>query len=345
VSPPLFPDITLILPAYNEAGRIANTIAESLAYFQSTGRTCEIIVAADGTDGTREIAAALAATNPALRVIGHPERLGKGRGIREAVALATGNIIGFADADNKVPIGEYSLIEPAFCQHADVVIGSRALASSVIDRPQPWYRRVGSRAFGFFMQTVVGLPHIHDTQCGFKFFRREAAKAIFARQVIDGYMFDVEILAIATRLGMHIVEVPIRWHDDGDSRLSLIAGNLRNVRDIFRIGITHRFSPKLSPKPSSAALLIALAFIFSACHKPPPEKLYQMRGAIVSIDIPSKIAVIHNEKIEGWMESMTMEFPVHDPALLKGLAPGDHIIATVHVNDELAFWIDNLKKQ
>jgi dolichyl-phosphate beta-glucosyltransferase len=335
------PDLTLILPAYNEAERIANTIAEALAYFQSSGRTCEIIVAADGDDGTREIVAALAVSNPAIRVIGQPERLGKGRGIREAVNLANGKIIGFADADNKVPITEYSLIEPAFHQAADVVIGSRGLASSVIARRQPWYRRFGSRGFHFFMQTVVGLPQIHDTQCGFKFFRHGAAKAIFARQVIDGYMFDVEILAIATRLGLRIAEVPIQWRDDGDSRLNLVSGNLRNVRDIFRIGLTHRFSPKRS----SAAVIVPLALFFLGCHREAPAKTYQMRGDIVSIDVPSKVAVIHNEKINGWMDSMTMEFPVHDATILNGLKPGDHVVATVHVKDDLAYWIDEVKKQ
>jgi hypothetical protein len=85
------------------------------------------------------------------------------------------------------------------------------------------------------MQTVVGLPGIHDSQCGFKFFQSAAAKRIFARQRIDGYMFDVEILALAQKFRYRIEQVPIRWRDDGDSRLDLVRGNLRNVIDIFRI--------------------------------------------------------------------------------------------------------------
>jgi len=85
------------------------------------------------------------------------------------------------------------------------------------------------------MHAVVGMPGIEDTQCGFKFFKREIARDLFSRQRIDGYMFDVEILALAQRLGYRIKEVPVRWWDDADSRLQLLGGNLRNVLDIFRI--------------------------------------------------------------------------------------------------------------
>jgi dolichyl-phosphate beta-glucosyltransferase len=95
------------------------------------------------------------------------------------------------------------------------------------------------------MQTVVGLAGIQDSQCGFKFFQHAVAKELFRRQKIDGYMFDVEILAIARRLGYRIGQIPIRWRDDADSRLNLVSGNLRNVRDIFRIGLEHRFGGSL----------------------------------------------------------------------------------------------------
>jgi glycosyltransferase involved in cell wall biosynthesis len=233
-------DITLVLPAFNEASRIAESIRQAVDFFESAGRTCEVIVAADGTDGTREIVAALGARDCRVKVIGSPERRGKGRGVREAVALANGDIIGYADADNKVPIEEFLNLDPFLKDGADVVIGSRALARSVIERKQPLYRQLGSKGFSIFMQAVVGLNAIADTQCGFKFFRRDVAKWIFARQVIDGYMFDVEILSLARRAGYRIVEVPIRWRDDGDSRLDLIAGNIRNVRDIFSIGLSRR---------------------------------------------------------------------------------------------------------
>ncbi len=237
---PTAPDITLILPAFNEAATIGNTIGEAVDYFTRRGSRYEIIVSADGEDGTREVVGEMARTNPNLRVIGDRERLGKGRGVRLAVALATGHIVGYADADNKVPISEYDKIEPGFANGADLVIGSRALARSEILRYQPLYRRIGSRGFAATMRMITGLRDISDTQCGFKFFRRDVAARIFRNQRIDGYMFDVEILSLAQRMGYRIQEVPIRWCDDGDSRLELVAGNLRNMRDLFRIRASTR---------------------------------------------------------------------------------------------------------
>lgn len=232
------PDITLILPAYNEAARISETIRQTCEYFQRCSLTYQIIVSADGEDGTREIVRRLGESDERIQVIGSARRLGKGRGVREAVALAQGVIVGYADADNKVPISELEKILPRFSEGCQVVIGSRALRPSIIERKQPLYRQLGSRGFGWFMHAVVGLPDIHDTQCGFKFFDGEVAKLIFSIQQIDGYMFDVEILALAKQLGFSVLEVPIRWRDDGDSRLNLIAGNLRNACDIFRIRLS-----------------------------------------------------------------------------------------------------------
>ncbi len=228
-------DLTLILPAYNERATISATIDGASAYFNSRGMRAEIIVAADGDDGTRELVAQKAHGNADLKVIGHAARGGKGRGIREAVTLARGQIIGYADADGKVPIEDYQWIEAALREGYRVVTGSRGLEESQVLRRQPWYRRLGAMGFYYYMQNVVGLPGIRDTQCGFKFFDRKAARQLFHFQKIDGYMFDVEILALARRLGFSIKEVPIRWRDDGDSRLRLLSGNLRNGIDIFKI--------------------------------------------------------------------------------------------------------------
>jgi dolichyl-phosphate beta-glucosyltransferase len=229
------PDISLILPAYNEAGCIARTIGEAVSYFRSRQLTYEIIVAADGDDGTREIVAELGRTDPSVRAIGERARRGKGRGIRLAVQIATGSIIGFADADNKVPIEEYDKIAPSFAEGFPIAVGSRALARSLIERSQPWYRRIGGKGFGVFMRAVTGLRGISDTQCGFKFFQHDVAKRLFELQKIDGYMYDVEILLLAQYLGYRVREVPVRWRDDGDTRLQLVRGNLRNLRDILRL--------------------------------------------------------------------------------------------------------------
>jgi dolichyl-phosphate beta-glucosyltransferase len=235
--------VTVIVPAYNEVRRIADTIGEIRSYFQSIGLTCQIIVSADGDDGTRERAAAESRPDDPIVVIGSANRGGKGRGIRSAVPLAKGRIIGFVDADQKTPVSEFEKVRAAFDDGADVVIGSRALRGSQIENPQPWYRQVGSRGFAVLMHTVIGLGSIPDTQCGFKFFRADVARALFARQRIDGYMFDVEILYLADRLQYHIAQVPVRWRDDGDSRLNLMMGNLNNLRDLCRIRFTWRTVP------------------------------------------------------------------------------------------------------
>jgi hypothetical protein len=158
-------------------------------------------------------------------VIGPTERRVKGRGIRDAVAIASGDVIGFSDADNKTPITEFDVIEPLLLQGYDAVIGSRGLRGSRIERAQPFHRRLGSKGFALFMHAVVGLPDIVDTQCGFKFFRGDVARELFALQQVDGYMFDVEVLYLAVQQGRRIIEVPIRWSDDGDSRLEMVAGN------------------------------------------------------------------------------------------------------------------------
>jgi dolichyl-phosphate beta-glucosyltransferase len=229
------PYLSVIVPAYNEVQKIRDTLVSVKSYLERAGGGYEIIVAADGNDGTRELVGGLAMADYHLSVLGSAERGGKGRGIRQAVARARGKVIGFVDADNKTPITELDRVLPWFAQGYDLVIGSRTMSDSRIEVPQPFYRRLGSRAFALAMHLVIGMWDIRDTQCGFKFFRRGAALDLFRRQRIDGYMFDVEILYLARRAGYRIKEVGVRWRDDGDSRLQLVSGNWRNMIDIFRI--------------------------------------------------------------------------------------------------------------
>lgn len=228
------PHISLIFPAYNEVRRIAETVREAKAYFESRQFSYEIIVSADGTDGTREVIADMAKTDSTLRVIGSAERRGKGYGIRQAIPLTSGTYVGFADADNKTPITEFDKVEPLLSQY-DIVIGSRGLSESAIEQAQPFYRQIGSKGFGIYMRAITGLTDIKDTQCGFKFFRRPVAVDLFSRQRVDGYMYDVEILYLARKTGYTIGQVPIRWRDDHDSRLQLLSGNIRNALDVLSI--------------------------------------------------------------------------------------------------------------
>jgi glycosyltransferase involved in cell wall biosynthesis len=227
--------LSLVVPAYNEARSIGGTLDALQRYFDAQPYTCEVIVVADGDDGTGEIARERAPHDSRVRVMGEAARRGKGRAIREAVRDARGAFIGFADADNKTPIEELDKIWPWFDAGFDVVIGSRGLDASLIEVAQPLHRRLGSKGFGLVMHALVGLRTIVDTQCGFKFFRGPVAHDLFERQRIDGYMFDVEVLGLAEQTGYRIKEVSVRWRDDADSRLRLVSGNWRNMIDLLRI--------------------------------------------------------------------------------------------------------------
>src|SRR5262245_55572971 len=181
-----FPELSLILPAYNEARSIGATLDDVQGYLDRRGMAYEVLVCADGDDGTRELVAARARRDDRLLVLGEERRRGKGRGIREGVARARGAVVGFADADNKVPIAELEKVLPWLGRGYDLVIGSRGVGESRIEVPQPFYRRLGSSGFAVVMHLLMGMWDIRDTQCGFKFFRAEVARDLFARQRIDG---------------------------------------------------------------------------------------------------------------------------------------------------------------
>ena len=227
--------VSIVVPAYNEAARILSTLDAMQAHLDTTGLTYEILVVADGDDGTRERVAERGCRDDRVRVSGSRTRRGKGRGVRLGVEQARGDVIGFVDADYKTPIEEMDKLLPWLDQGFDLVIGSRALADSQIVVRQPRYRQIGSKVFALGMHAIVGLREISDTQCGFKFFRGDVARDLFGRQRIDGYMFDVEILHLALRSGYRLKEVGVVWQDDNDSRLDLVAGNWRNLKDLLRI--------------------------------------------------------------------------------------------------------------
>jgi dolichyl-phosphate beta-glucosyltransferase len=236
------------LPAYNEAGSIRSTLAAMRTYLDRQRYTYEIIVSADGDDDTPRIVREIAADWPDLKLTAERGRHGKGYGLRRGMRLATGQIVGFMDADYKTPIDEIAKVLPWFDLGFDLVAGSRALDDSLIEVYQPRYRQIGSWAFGKLMHALIGLHHIRDTQCGFKFFTRACADEIFGRAQIDGYMCDVEILCLAEQLRFITRQIGIRWRDDGDSRLALVRGNLQNVYDLLRIRVG-RFRIGRRPRP------------------------------------------------------------------------------------------------
>jgi dolichyl-phosphate beta-glucosyltransferase len=243
--------LSLVVPAFNEVRSIGSTLTEMRDYLDAQPYAYEIIVAADGNDGTRELVAGLAAQDPRLSVLGSSQRGGKGRGVREGMAISRGEVLGFVDADGKTPIQDIEKLLPWLEQGFDLAIGSRGLLDSRVEVRQPLHRRVGSRLFGILVHGLLSLPHVRDTQCGFKFFRGSVARDLFSRQRIDGYMFDIELLHLAARSGYRVKEVGVRWRDDADSRLQLFLGNLRNLADLLRIRFG-RYAPT-SPAVASAS--------------------------------------------------------------------------------------------
>lgn len=246
------PFLSVIVPAYNEANSIAATLTAIQTHLHGCGYTYEIIVSADGTDGTRERALELAQADPRITVIGSADRGGKGKGVRQGVLRAKGRYVGFVDADYKTPIEEFSKLLPYLDKGDAVVIGSRGMSDSLIGRRQPLYRRLGSKAFALVMRRIVGLYDVADTQCGFKFFQQHVARALFTRQRIDGYMFDVEILRLARVMGFNIREVGVRWQDDGDSRYNPVVGTWKNARELLRIRLMRY--PDVGPVPETATV-------------------------------------------------------------------------------------------
>ena len=232
---PTSPDLSLVVPAYKEAAKLAATLDAIVSHLQRRPGAFEIIVAVDGVDASSQEAERRARADPRIVVVGSPVRRGKGRAVREGIALARGRLIGYLDADGKVPVEELDKLLEPFEEEWDVAVGSRALRESRVAGRRPWHRRVGSAVFGVLVRRCFGLRNVHDTQCGMKIFRAEVARELFARQVVDGYLFDLEVLLLAAANGYRVREVAVRWHDDGDSRFDVLTGGPRILVDLVRI--------------------------------------------------------------------------------------------------------------
>jgi dolichyl-phosphate beta-glucosyltransferase len=229
------PDLSVVVPAYNEAGRLPPGVRRAHAFLRERGLRAEILLVDDGSrDGTGDVARALAAELPGVRALGYPANRGKGFAVRTGVAQATGHAVLFADADFSTPIEELDALRAALREGADVALGSRHLAQSRILVEQPRRRRHLGPAFNRVLG-LLGIRGVADTQCGFKLFTRDAAARIFPRVKTDGFAFDVEVLLVARRLGLRIREVPVRWINHSDSRVRPLRDSLRMLRDVLRM--------------------------------------------------------------------------------------------------------------
>lgn len=229
--------LSVIVPAFNESARLGASLERLVGYLRVDGRDAEVIVVDDGSDdGTADLAVALhAAPGVPVRVLRHARNRGKGAAVRTGVRASRGRLVVFLDADLSTPPEDLPrLLQPLEAGEADVVIGSRRAPGADIEVAQsPRRALIGS----LFRRTVTRtlLPGIHDSQCGFKGFRREAALDLFERTWVRGFGFDVEVLFAARRLGLRVREVPVRWRDDARSTVRPVRDGVRMVGEVGKI--------------------------------------------------------------------------------------------------------------
>ena len=234
-------DLSIVIPAYNEENSIEASVREVMGYFSDKQLSYEIIVVDDGSiDGTLSVARKLAEEISAIRVCSYLPNRGKGFAVRTGMLAAEGERILFTDADGATPIDELPALMSALDAGYGVAVGSRAAPGAIRVIHQPFYRELGGRALNLFIRLFT-VPGIDDTQCGFKLFTKDAARAIFSQCMIDRFSFDVEALYLARRFGYKITELPVHWTHHGNSRVRPIRDGLRMFLDIAKIRL-HRYS-------------------------------------------------------------------------------------------------------
>ena len=225
------PFLSVVIPAFNEAERLPRTLDRVGAFLRGLGRAYEIVVVDDGsTDQTAERARAAGAT-----VQRNDRNRGKGHAVRRGMLEAQGQRRLMTDADLSTPIEELPRFLEKLAEGYGVVIGSRAVAGANIEVHQPWFRENMGRLYNLFVRALA-LPGLHDTQCGFKLWSADAARAAFAEARLDGFSFDVEALYLARKRGYRIAEVPVTWRNDTATRVSLGGGSAA-FPDLLRIRI------------------------------------------------------------------------------------------------------------
>ena len=228
------PVVSIVVPAFNEARRIAETVRKIDDFIQLSPLALELIVVDDGsTDNTAEIVREFPARG--LRLIQNKKNHGKGYTVRQGVLAASGRYVLFTDADLSAPIEELNkLLEIAIRDSIDVVIGSRSLDRRYIEKHQSRPRELGGIVFNLMVRLLLGL-RLHDTQCGFKLFNRQRSRRIFEEQTTFGFGFDPELLFLAKRNGLTIREAPVRWSHAEGSKVKFLRDGVRMLFDLVRI--------------------------------------------------------------------------------------------------------------
>lgn len=225
--------LSIIIPAYNEASRLPDTLEKIAAFLATQSYEAEVLVIENGSsDETLSIAEKFSEQHPQFRAL-HNDLNGKGRAVQRGMLEAKGAYRFICDADLSMPIEQIARFLPPAHEKPAVVIGSRE-APGAVRHEEPGFRHWGGRAVNLAIQ-IMALRGFYDTQCGFKLFRGDVAEEIFPKQTIMGWSFDIEVLFVACRHGYEIIEQPIDWYYADMSHVNPIRDALRLLLDLFVI--------------------------------------------------------------------------------------------------------------
>jgi glycosyltransferase involved in cell wall biosynthesis len=229
------PDLSIVIPAYNEEARLPATLERLAEYLPTLGLQTEVLIVDDGSrDRTAAVAGSFVGRISRLRVLSNGTNRGKGYSVRHGMLEAKGELVLFTDADLSAPIEESDKLISAMKNGYDVAIGSRAMNRSLISTHESVFREFAGIIFNKIVRVVLWLPFV-DTQCGFKAFRRERCRIIFELQRIEGFGFDPELLYLARHYGLRAIEIPVRWGHSPDTKVSMLRDSLKMFIDIFVI--------------------------------------------------------------------------------------------------------------
>lgn len=225
--------LSIIIPAYNEEARLPQTLSKLVEFVEAQDYDAEVLVVDDGSsDRTADVAREFSTRYPWISLL-QPGRGGKGHAVKAGMLQAKGEYAFLCDADLAMPVTELPKFLPPQRNGYKIAIGSRE-GEGAVRYNEPAYRHLMGRVFNWLVK-VMAVPGFEDTQCGFKCFHRSVVHDLFTHQTIDGFGFDVEVLYVAQKRGYEIIEVPIHWYYQAESKVHPIKDTVRMFRDMLLV--------------------------------------------------------------------------------------------------------------